>query len=113
MPSAVAQFKQLEESLRNWGGCSKAIRRALLPEAAVEHSQKVLEADSRIRMWQLGQQSDWGLLYRCSQAQLDVKNPAGEALSVSTMCVTLPSDELGLVTPLGLSCVLLSSWRSA
>ena len=94
MLSAVAQFKQLEESLRGWGGCSKAIRRALLPEAAVEHSQKVLEADSRLRMWQLGQQSDWGLLYRCSQAQLDFKSPAGGALSVCTMCVPVQVDEV-------------------
>lgn len=77
---AVAQFQQLEESLRGWGGCSRAIRRALLPEAAVEHSQKVLEADSRIRMWQRGQESEWGLLFHCSQAQVDFKSPAGRAV---------------------------------
>ena len=74
---AVAQFKQLEESLRGWSSCSKAIRRALLPETAVEHSQKVLEADSRLRSWQPSQQSHWGLLYRCSQAQVEFSNPAG------------------------------------
>ena len=80
MHAAVEHFKQLEEALRDWSNCPKQIRRALLPEAAVEHSQKVLEADDRMRSWKPSQQSAEGLLYYCSQAQIDFNNPAGKTL---------------------------------
>lgn len=85
--SAVEEFKKLEESLRGWASCSRAIRRALLPEAAVEHSRKVLEADSRVRSWQPDQHSGWGLLYRCSQAQVEFANPAGGAYPNGNVCL--------------------------
>ena len=84
---AVDDFKQLEESLRGWASCSRAIRRALLPEAAVEHSQKVLPPDSRVRSWQPDQQPDCGLLYRCSQAQVEFGNPAGALCPKTDVCL--------------------------
>ncbi len=74
----MEHFKQLEEALRGWSSCTKQIRRALLPESAVEHSQKVLEADSRLRSWRANPKSEWGLLYHSSQAFVDFNNPAGK-----------------------------------
>ncbi|DBA71137.1 TPA: PSII 6.1 kDa protein [Trebouxia sp. C0005] len=74
--TTVEHFKQLEEALRGWSSCPKQIRRALLPEAAVEHSQKVLQADSRLRSWRADPKSDWGLLYHSSQAFVEFDNPA-------------------------------------
>ena len=75
----MGDFKELEESLRGWVTCPKQVRRALLPEAAVEHSRKVLEADDRLRSWKPDPSSDWGLLYHCSQAAVDFDSPAGNA----------------------------------
>lgn len=83
---SVKQFKELEESLRGWASCPRQIRRALLPESAVDHSQKVLEADNRMRSWQPSQQSDWGLLYHCSQAQMDFSSPAGMTVLERLCC---------------------------
>lgn len=87
--SAVDDFKELEESLRGWASCSRAIRRALLPEAAVEHSQKVLPPDTRVRSWQPDQQPNCGLLYRCSQAQVEFGNPAGGLFQNKDICLYL------------------------
>ena len=78
----MKHFKQLEEALRGWSSCPKQIRRALLPEPAVEHSQKVLEADSRLRSWRADPKSEWGLLYHTSQAFVDFNNPAGNYLQM-------------------------------
>ncbi len=86
--TAVAHFKELEESLKGWAACPKQIRRALLPEVAVDHSQKSLEADNRLRRWQADPQSEWGLLYDCSQAQMDFNNPAGTKCGCS-LCFCL------------------------
>ncbi|DBB00042.1 TPA: hypothetical protein ACH3X1_013901 [Trebouxia sp. C0004] len=74
--TTVEHFKQLEQALRGWSSCPKQIRRALLPEPAVEHSQKVLEADSRLRSWRADPKSEWELLYHSSQAFVDFNNPA-------------------------------------
>jgi len=84
----VEHFKQLEEALRGWSSCPKQIRRALLPEPAVEHSQKVLEADSRLRSWRANPKSDWGLLYHSSQAFVDFNNPAGNYTCMCPWCNT-------------------------
>ena len=89
MRFAVDDFKELEESLRGWSSCSRAIRRALLPDAAVEHSQKVLPPDSRVRSWQPDQQPDCGLLYCCSQAQVEFGNPAGAICPKADVCLYL------------------------
>jgi len=84
----VEHFKQLEEALRDWSSCPKQIRRALLPEPAVEHSQKVLEADSRLRSWRATPKSEWGLLYHSSQAFVDFNNPAGNNPHMCFCCNT-------------------------
>ena len=86
---AVDDFKKLEESLRGWASCSRAIRRALLPEAAVEHSQRVLPPDSRVRCWQPDQNPVYGLLYCCSQAQVEFDNPAGGLFPNKGVCLYL------------------------
>ena len=79
----MGDFKELEEKLRGWVTCPKQVRRALLPELAVEHSRKVVEADDRLRSWKPDPSSDWGLLYHCSEAAVDFGRPAGTAQLIS------------------------------
>ena len=79
----MGDFKELEERLRGWVACPKQARGALLPELAVEHSRKVVEADDRLRCWKPDPSSDWGLLYHCSEAAVDFSRPAGKAQLIS------------------------------
>ena len=82
----MGDFKLLEAVIKDWPDCSKAEKRALLPEASVEHAQKVLEPDNKLRSWKGHPGNDDSLLYACTQAQINLDNPAGEWLVV---CILL------------------------
>ncbi|KAL0051206.1 hypothetical protein WJX82_003759 [Trebouxia sp. C0006] len=116
--TTVEHFKQLEEALRDWSSCPKQIRRALLPEPAVEHSQKVLEADSRLRSWRATPESEWGLLYHSSQAFVDFNNPAvlvqpsgGAGGSQFVLAAHASSDQLARMNELAVEA--LQRWKQA
>jgi len=71
----------LRASIRAWTKCPKKLKNDLLPEAAVEHADKVLGVDDRMRIWR-DADSPYGLLYTCQQAQIqwNSDNPIGMLL---------------------------------
>ena len=71
----------MKETIRAWTKCPKTLKNGLLPEAAVEHADKVLGVDDRMRIWQ-DADSPYGLMYTCQQAQIQWNsgNPIGMLL---------------------------------
>lgn len=65
--------------------CPKLLTRALLPEAAMEHALRAVQTDNRVRRWKPHPDSQWELLYRCSQGQVDWHSPDGKS------CFALPN----------------------
>ena len=76
---AVREFKELSDLLR--GHIPKALAKALLPEAAVDHARSAVELDTRMRRWRSQPDSPFELLYRSSQAEVRWSNPAGPTAS--------------------------------
>lgn len=72
---AVREFKELSDLLR--GHIPKALAKALLPEAAVDHARSAVELDTRMRRWRPHPESPFELLYRSRQAQVRWSIPAG------------------------------------
>ncbi|DBB00133.1 TPA: PSII 6.1 kDa protein, variant 3 [Trebouxia sp. C0004] len=67
--TTVEEFRELKETIRAWSQCPRTLKNGLLPEAAVEHAEKVLGVDDRMRIWQ-DADSPYGLMYTCQQAQI-------------------------------------------
>lgn len=63
--------------------CPKLLTRALLPEAATGHAMRAVSTDNRGRRWKPHPESDWELLYSCSQGHIDWSSPDGVALPPS------------------------------
>ncbi len=58
----------MKETIRAWTKCPKILKNGLLPETAVQHADKVLGMDDRMRIWQ-HVDSPYGLMYTCQQAR--------------------------------------------
>lgn len=77
---AVRHFRELVKCLVVNNHCPKLLTRALVPDAALEHAQKAVERDDRVRRWRPGPESQWELLYKCSRGHVDFSSPDGEGL---------------------------------
>ncbi|DBA71045.1 TPA: PSII 6.1 kDa protein [Trebouxia sp. C0005] len=67
--ATVQELRELRATIQAWAKCPKNFKNSLLPEAAVEHADKVLGVDDRMRIWQ-DADSPYGLMYTCQQAQI-------------------------------------------
>lgn len=83
--AAVEEFLQLHNSLKSWAGVSNNLKKALTPDASVEHAMKMLGPDDRMRVF-MSADSHWGAMYFCNQAQIDwasfssINSSAGKVL---------------------------------
>ena len=84
---AVREFKELSDLLR--GHIPKALAKALLPEAAVDHARSAVEPDTRMRRWRPHPESPFELLYRSRQAQVRWSIPAGSITTFLSVLATL------------------------
>ena len=74
---AVRLFQELVECLEVNNHCPKLLTRALLPEAAMEHALRAVQADDRVRRWKPDAGSLYELQYICARGQVDWINPYG------------------------------------
>ena len=61
------------QEMKSWGPVPRPVRAALTPEKAVEHAEKMLPRDFRMRIF-WPQDSQNGAMYLCKQGHVDLAN---------------------------------------